>query len=129
MNRTQENKQMQEFMNKLGFTRFDAFVEYFNKLRERNKSTNQLYNENEALKETIAVILAQKREFYIANGKLRDQVVAQKKEIDELKKMLAKEIKQKEKLQLPAKLVRVLGTKEELQEILNHLFDLDGDDF
>lgn len=77
-------KKFLKFMEKWHYEDFNAFENHFNKLISM-KSKEQLTNENEALKDSIAVILAQKKNVNNQLDQLKQQLAEKEKENEELK--------------------------------------------
>lgn len=73
-----------KFMEKWHYEDFNAFETHFNKLLSM-KGREQLTNENEALKDIIAVILAQKKNVNEQIEQLKQQLADKDKEIERLK--------------------------------------------
>lgn len=74
-----------KFMEKWHYEDFNAFETHFNKLLSM-KGREQLTNENEALKDSIAVILAQKKNMNEQINQLKQQLAEKQIEIDEINK-------------------------------------------
>ena len=72
-----------KFMEKWHYEDFNAFETHFNKLLSM-KGREQLTNENEALKDSIAVILAQKKNVNEQIDQLKQQLAEKDKEIERL---------------------------------------------
>lgn len=71
-----------KFMEKWRYEDFNAFENHFNKLMSM-KSKEQLTNENEALKDSIAVILAQKKNVHKHCDEKDQQIDQLKQQLDE----------------------------------------------
>lgn len=105
-----------KFMEKWRYEDFNAFENHFNKLMSM-KSKEQLTNENEALKDSIAVILAQKKNVHKHCDEKNQQ-------IDQLKQQLVekdKEIENCKRNELYEENMKILAVKNQKQLAIQEL--------
>ena len=117
MSKKEQTEKFFEFIKKWNFKDFEAFEKHYDYLMSL-KNREQLMVENEAMKETIAELLAQKK---TTTKELKQQLAEKDKEIENLNNRLDKYIGGKLKSMLDEKDKEIKELREEHLEMFGDM--------